>query len=902
MTYRNQNLRVPQGEREVINRNVLSLVRSGDMQGLSREDIFNAYTGRGGLHGLTYSDFANFSEYSNAKRQREGGQFFTPDWLAAKVVQSLGIENDELVLDASCGHGALFNHIPNPGRLYGNELDEDAYRVCEFLFPDAQVTRGDFALYRSLKHFDVMVSNPPFAVPTYYQGETRPSHEVYLSRCEAWLKPGGLLVLIVPASFLSDAFHHQSKIEELNRSWRFLGQFPVPDSAFSGAGVAAFPTKVMFLQRSSQHLAPKPYRPKSFGYAMDDVAPERIYRHIIRPARAAAKKVRAAMLLEQRQRRIEDQRHVYKIDKMLYHIKSGKAKAHYAECKALVEQFLTQVRPDYLNQKEWDEQRLELDDVLAKLKNTLKTQHRIERDELRLVKTQTGFKYKGYDKKTRAEAAERDRYPFYCLTGVPAGFEGYRRTIKRRLHRRAQHEGDLQTRSPDPAQVKALQAKPLYKETLGRPEAFHLNNVQAADVARLVQRDYAFFQADPGTGKTAQCWLWSREKAAPYTLILSTDLSIRQTWQPFLSLQGVAYQLLDKQRDVDTLAPGVLLLTFDRMKSLYPQLKRALRGVRSKLCLIVDEADELASYTTTRTKNALALFRRARYKLCATGTATRNAVHEIYPPAELLFNNGDLMLCNAPFLYKEDKSGALQPEHNPYWERPFPAQRGYTSFCQAFSPKRVTVFGIFKDTQDVYQLEELETFLAQFRLTRTFREVVGEDKAVPVQHLVSLSAPELELQNALIKELHTFLRYFKDTGNARKESALRAVRQLTLLRDMTCGAHRFKEYSGTQPSSKMQKAKAIVAAAPGKVLIGVLRKNLRGDYLAHWKRVLSDLGRPVWTVSGDLSAQERGEIVQDEFHASTDGILVATQTSLPSSIKWKQACHRRACFALYVVH
>ena len=80
MKYQYLNEPIPQEARQELNDKILYLVDQdlAEQSGISREDIYNAYTGDGGLHGLKRSDFANYHEYAEAKKEIENGQFFTP--------------------------------------------------------------------------------------------------------------------------------------------------------------------------------------------------------------------------------------------------------------------------------------------------------------------------------------------------------------------------------------------------------------------------------------------------------------------------------------------------------------------------------------------------------------------------------------------------------------------------------------------------------------------------------------------------------------------------------------------------------------------------------------------------------------------------------------------------------
>lgn len=112
MNYQDQHTPVPQDQREELNKKIIYLIDSGKAEacGISREDIFNAYTGLGGLHGLKREDFANYHEYSEEKKQFENGQFFTPPALCELIMACLRPSEHDLVADLTCGMGNFFNY------------------------------------------------------------------------------------------------------------------------------------------------------------------------------------------------------------------------------------------------------------------------------------------------------------------------------------------------------------------------------------------------------------------------------------------------------------------------------------------------------------------------------------------------------------------------------------------------------------------------------------------------------------------------------------------------------------------------------------------------------------------------------------------------------------------------
>ena len=61
---------IPQSSRRAVNEKLLYLIDSGacDTYGITKEDVFQGYTGDGGLHGLSRKDYENYHSYSEAKK------------------------------------------------------------------------------------------------------------------------------------------------------------------------------------------------------------------------------------------------------------------------------------------------------------------------------------------------------------------------------------------------------------------------------------------------------------------------------------------------------------------------------------------------------------------------------------------------------------------------------------------------------------------------------------------------------------------------------------------------------------------------------------------------------------------------------------------------------------------
>lgn len=254
MKYQPQNLRFSLEQRRMLNEKVLYLIDSHScaQYDITGDDIFNAYTGIGGLHGLSREDFDNYHEYSEQKKIFESGQFFTPPKLCELVMACLRLSEYDLVADLTCGMGNFFNHAPVETNVYGCELDLNAYRVARYLYPQANLVHGDIRAYQPDVRFDYVVGNPPFHLRWWLEdGSEMASQLYYCVKAAELLKPMGILALIVPQSFLADQFMDGNMIRVMEGRFRFLGQVILPDSAFSALGVNSMPTKLQFWQARS---------------------------------------------------------------------------------------------------------------------------------------------------------------------------------------------------------------------------------------------------------------------------------------------------------------------------------------------------------------------------------------------------------------------------------------------------------------------------------------------------------------------------------------------------------------------------------------------------------------------------------------------------------------------------
>ena len=902
MKYANPPASIPKERRADINQKLLTLIRQGDLQGLTHEEVHAAYTGLGGLHGLKRSEYRDYHSYSKDKRERELGQFFTPSHVTTDIVRLLDPQPGQVILDLAVGHGAFINaiagHHPSlETTFYGCDVDADALTVAKFLYPDASLAHEDLAGYHPGTLADMVIGNPPYALTLHYGGQNWRSEFLYLHRASELLKPGGLLALVVPQNFLNNDFHDKSHLARLNSQYRYLTRYALPEGTFD----AKIDTSVLILQRASEHL---PDTPIDVDH-LDTRTIDEIRAQVIEPAKAVAEAVRVQLARETKNRNAEDQALIYAIEKGLYHLTTNPRMGEAVrEARALFERALHECKPDGMNQKEWEAKRITLPKVHDVVRQALREQHTVERDEIRLVKTNAGIRLKGYSAKRRAqleeepetawswgELANGERHWPHALQQNPL-----RKAARRKLRRHERHQGELATSTPDKMVVERLMLEPLHKSTPTGTEAFRLTRGQAEDTARVMDRDYAYLALGMGSGKTAMGYMWARQKASSRDLvvILAPALAIHQTWVPFLDANEHPHHVIKNRGDALAAQAGeTLLVSMSLLATLKPWLKATFRRHGRRVVLLVDESDELANFDTRQTQAALATFARAKAKLLMTGTITRNAIRESYSQLALLYNASTLFLSLAPVIYEQSKDGDLDTKSNPQWGEPYVHRAGLKNFTASYNPTRATVFGIQKQVQDVHNLETLSGLMKRTLIRRSFTDVVGEGKYTIRQHVVPFNPHERALHQRLMVEFEQFLAYFESTGDARKDAGLRAVRQLRLLIESCLHPHLFKDYEGAGHASKFHATRDLIHTLPAddRILLGVPRRQVFDmDYLQHWADFLAPTNRKMFTLHGGMSFRARQDITK-EFLQTDGAILIASMEAMRSSVNLRGTRH-----------
>ena len=895
MKYTPMDEKIPQERRQELNEKILYLINSGRAAeyGITKEHVYNGYTGSGGLHGLKRSEYDSYSEYSEAKKEVENGQFFTPPAICRFIADTLSPQKEDLVADLTCGAGNFFNFFPSESSLYGCEIDSKAYTVARYLYPAANIVNEDVRLYEPGILFDYIVGNPPFHLNWRLEdGNEIASQLYYCIKAHELLKPYGIMAIVTPLSFLADSFSDNGMIAEMESRFSFLGQAALPENIFKAVGITSFPTKVQFWQKKSEDSkVALPYET-----TCTRTLPNNFYERISDAKRRLANN-RTRFLLEMAKNKMVSQHFPYQTEKMLYHIKiHPRLSGDYPRCYAYLQRFYTEKRPENMEYEEWCRIRLTEGKVLAYLKKTLKKQNaKPPEDKISLVKRRYDFVYKGYSAAARRQmsASMKTPVPIYQVasTDGDGGLSGYSRLIRRKQREYTIQNQQFADMEEAPDIALWLNRFSLWDAEL--KSEIRLNDLQKHDINLMLQKKYGLLQWEQGSGKTLAGIAVARYRMERehihHTWVVSSAISIRNNWNVVLTNYSLPYVFVERLKDFERIRAGdIVLITLNALRKYQKQIKRWIRLHNQKIQLIFDESDEISNTNGLTTKACLDCFRKCRCKLLTTGTSTRNNIVEFAPQLELLYNNSVNMLSWCPEIYRRNsRSHTLHAEDNPYFGCPIPAyKKGYSLFSASHLPEKITVFGAEEWTQDIYNAATLSEILGKTVITRTFEEITGREIRRFHQVVVPFTETERAVYQQAMEEFYAMRwNYFQSTGNYKKDAMMQLIQQIVLLLRISAAPNTVSEYVGGLPA-KLQKVMDMVREWKDDIIaIGVRHKTVITAYQRALETVFPD--RPLFIVTGETTTFAKRRALRQTLLESGNGILLCTQQSLPSSVNFE---------------
>lgn len=290
------------------------------------------------------------------------------------------------------------------------------------------------------------------------------------------------------------------------------------------------------------------------------------------------------------------------------------------------------------------------------------------------------------------------------------------------------------------------------------------------------------------------------------------------------------------------------------------------------------------SETKETTKAMLSVFRKCRYKVLATGTMTRNNVVEAAPQLELLYNNSIHYLARNEWIFRF-RNGQMEKYENPFFNQPFPAyKKGYELFSFSYLPKKITVFGLEKANQDIYNASFLDELLEKTVITKSFEEVVGRKIYKIYQGTCAFNQTEKEVYLTAVKKFDKVRRkYFMACKNARKDAMFRILQQLMLLLKICAAPSLAYEYNSNEPPTKVKKAIQLLQMwEKERVAIGVRKIEVADAYYHYLKQAFPQ--RPIFLTTGKKHSCKQRQRIVEELRKTENGILLSTQQSLSESM------------------
>lgn len=900
MKYKSPGTIIRLPDRKALNQKCLDALADNDQHMLPAE-IFHNYTGIGGLHGLNYVDYGNYHDFSEAKKEIEQGQFFTPDALCAWVVDCIRPDERHKVADLTCGKGSFFNYLPNEEKIYGCEIEPDSYTIASKLFDKANLTLGDVRSYNPGVFFHLVIGNPPFHLNWTYEGKKMSSQTAYILKAAELLYPGGLLAIIVPDSFLGDSTPKVDK-KRIYSQFNHVVQVSLDGNAFSALGVRNFPTKLLILQRKANVLKDVEYNPELIKETLSD----RIYwRYVYPTVESTRKRAPQIQLQINRQAKMKDEIK-RKESALLYQIKiHPRTRSRYLECKNLLNEYYTQKKPEKMSDEEWEKTRLQHKPVMKRIRGVLRAQNKVEVDKVALVKNDYRIYYKAYSAKMqpKADALNVGMAMQRITQIVPFGGPDDLRKCGpyEKLMHRKQKAYQLQT-----TPYTKMQEDPHIREWLESWELADkwgeqrkkLSQTQLYDTNLCLQKNYAYLHWNQGTGKTvtgtAQGVYRLAHGQIDYVIVVSSAISIETTWAPFMAAYRIPHKVVKKRADMRKVFPGdFILITLGRVKNYQRQIQKIVKLVSRRFMLIYDESHNSSALDGSEdvgklTKATLACFRSLKYKLLMSGTSINNNVIEAYPQLYLLYNASVNMLCMAKQLYSfDEETESYTPYFNDRYAMPYPPYvDGLHYFKHSHLPERLTVFGVVQRRQDIVNAYELRDIISYTMITRTFKEVTGKDLERRRELRAVMTLPELQLYEVAVKQFDMLMdEYFKSRNmSARKLAQAKIIAQIKImLRICTC-ATVFRDYEGGLITGRLQAIFSKIEEAPGqRIAIGVRQNKIVRAYAAAARQYFPN--RPIFTVTGsDYKPHQRRDLIYGRFEDFDDSILICTQQSLSESI------------------
>lgn len=859
MKYVSQNLTkdLSNEKRSEYNKKILYLINTNNTKdNISNEEIYNIYSEKGGNHDIMFKDYdGNFYEYSKDKKAIEEGQFFTPDNIIAQMYDIVKPSSSDLISDLTAGKGSFINHCPNEKNFYANEIDSNAVMVMRHLFPLSNISNMSIEHYNTDVKFNIIFGNPPFNL--YITNQQIKSQHYYFLKSHKFLQKGGFLVVLVPDSYLKDEYYYKNYIDQINDMYNFVGQYKLKSNAFDNANIS---TKVMIFINKCDNIDYDQKFDNEYS-TIEEIKTK------VNNLKLIIDKNKNRIFLENRKHgdnnfsfsnprsnvKEECNGYNFMLRKYLFEIKQ-----HHNDKLMLaynyIDKFKNQARLDGTSIDEWSKICITENKVLAYLRKILKT------------KNNKTFKYQNLSKKKANQKAK---------------------------------ELAIQTASFKDVENNNINFDKMVYDSIN-DEYITLNDMQVDICSKLLYKKYSMLQAEQGTGKTLMGIHIGLKRLQSQqcnnVFVLAPAIAIKGTWSTVLNDYNIPNVLITKASDINNIKTGdFVLCTFHSLSKYSKMLKKYLKIKKYNIQTILDESDSICNITSSRAKTTHSILYKSKYKLLLSGTLSRNNIAELYTQFKFLYGESYNFVNDCEYMYaldneKDDNAiivvknerGQIKTSNDIY-NKPFPSYRkGYTMFRQCYNPEVTTVFGISKNTQNIYNSVSLRNLCDKTIITKSFKEIVGKKIHKIEQHFVKFNSSEYQLYYTAINEFYKMKYLFKSTGEPRKDRMLEIIQQLTLMLDICSQPQMYCEYDNNVVPKKYSKVMELLKTYSNeKVAIGCRTLNEVQLYIDLIGKVYPD--RKICRIDGSVDINKRKSMIE-QLKSESNTILISTQQSLSSSM------------------
>lgn len=925
-------------DRSRINAGILKLLAANAAP--APEEVFQGYTGRGGLSGLERGGYENRHQFTRAKHELEKGQFFTPDWVAELAAKVLRPAPGAIVCDPTCGHGAFWNWFKGCC-LVGNDVDPDATAVARHVFPHTDVKTQDLCVYEPPLPCDCIVGNPPYGLRwTTHDAlgraseTTRRSEDVFLEFIARHLKRGGSALFVVPADWPNDPQVYAEAQRVLQHHFIVEGEFFLPEDAFAAYGCERIRTKLFLIRTKLEADEPQRAHPtlQTAGRTVARVLEQwakagQAYETFRQKARA----LRAQLTLEQARavQSRRDRKLAYRFQRYVFHLsRLNRAAADHAWQRWAEAH---RPPPDGLSGEaleRWHRKRLRPETVVNETRKLVRDQHRKPRPLVRLTQTKTGLKLVSYGPAAAAAIAHQTKaWTWLALEhegpdlnqlrenlarlnaredAEPIVFKSFhwQRAVRRQRHRLAAWRQPLdagpsaEDRQAAEAAYEALAAEyglPIQK----RPQ-------QIEKLAQVLPKPGALLAWQQGTGKTlaALAYAWVKNlrdrragRCPGAALVVASALAVELNWLKALKQAGRHTVTLERGRRhpaanrkrLEEAGPGSwAVLTHDQAHQNRRALRRLAKAGRLSV-LILDEADEFGNPGSQRCRAVRAFANKIRHRLLTTGTPARNTAAELFNLLDIAFGGSPAFQCVAPTVVvearnPETKGPELVEEPNDDYLEPYAPVRGHGLFQRCHAPARTTVLGQKRAIPDVPHRERLAAFLATVRSRLTLEELLGYNPLAPRVVRLEATPEERALYQEILKNTHQFLAEALEAYvTTRKFNQLVIAQAIRMLQQACSIPRTFKPFTGASQAKHQHVLAQALSGAHARVAVGTLWVQAAAELEARLKGPLEEAGVRTFAFTGEASMAQR-QAALNAFQQAPRALLITTQAALRSSV------------------